>query len=53
MARECSKCYPLLYTTYGKTIKREIKHKGKDQPKGSFQSVSFVLKTDYIHLNTS
>ena len=44
MAKKCSKCYSLLYTIYGKTIK------GKTNSKGSWQSVSFVLETDYIHL---
>ena len=41
---KCSKCYSLLYTIYGKTIK------GKSNSKGSCQSISFVLKTDYLHL---
>ena len=44
MAKKCSNCYSLLYTIYGKTIK------GKTKRKGSCQSVSFVLETDYIHL---
>ena len=44
MAKKCSKCYSLLYTIYGRTIKV------KTNSRGSCQSVSFDLKTDYIHL---
>ena len=52
-ANKCSKCYSLLYTIYGKTIKGKTKHKRKNYPYGSCQSVSFLLKTDYTLLKTS
>ena len=45
MAKKCSKIYTLLYTIYGKT------KKGNTNSTASCQSVSSVLKTDYIPLN--
>ena len=42
--KKCSKCYSLLYTISGRTIKV------KTNSRGSCQIVSFDLKTDYIHL---
>ena len=45
MAKICSKCYSLLYIRYG------MSKKGKTNHERSCQSFSFILKTDYLHLN--
>ena len=47
MAKLYSKCYSLLNTLYGTTIK------GKTNNKRSCLSISFILKTDFTQLKTS
>ena len=47
MAKICSKFYSLLSISYGRP------EKGKTNLKKSCQSISFILKTDLIHLETS
>ena len=47
MVKLCSKCYSLLSISYGRP------EKGNTNLMKSCQSISFILKTDLIHLKTS